>query len=213
MKKTLVKKILASSLISILSIQMIYVIVEPTVVVAATASDNVVVTLTVDAGITITTPTDITMPAITTSVNGSVGTILWNVKTNNTAGYDLFVKASTSPAMKNGTSSFADYTETSSTVPETWSTSSPSTEFGYSAFGTDVLAAFGTGASCGSSTVPLNTLKWLGFKTTDYTVATKSTYTTGSGIDTTVCVAAEQKGVYAASGAYTATLTATATTK
>lgn len=214
-KKIFFKKVLSLSLSCLLVLPIFYMFAfEATVLDAATATDNVVVSLTVDPGITITTPADVTMsPNIGISANGSIGSAIWNVKTNNVTGYKLALKASASPALVSGSNNFADYTETTTGTPEVWSVASGAKEFGYSAYGTDVVTAtWGTGASCGTGGVPAGTMKYVGFKTTDKDVASKSAVTTTSGENTTVCFAAEQDNTYAASGTYTATITATATT-
>jgi hypothetical protein len=212
MKKISFKKILTTSLISLVFIQMFYsAIAEPTVVTAAAIADDVIVTLVVDSGIAITSPTDVTMaPNIGISANSSIGTAVWNVKTNHATGYSLGVKALTSPALKNGAiSQFADY---QTGTPTVWAPTASSYQFGYSAFGTTVsTTTWGTGANCGASGVPTGTLKYKGFTTTDAPVATQATVTSNTGVDTTVCFAAAQNGVYAPAGTYTATVTATAT--
>ena len=214
MKKIHAKKILASSVVSLLLVQMFYtIVVEPSIVAAATAPDTVQVSLTVDSGITITAPTDITMtPNMGISASGSIGTVVWNVKTNHATGYSLAVKGPASlPALQSGANSFADYTETVAGTPELWSVASGAKEFGYSSFGTDTIAAFGTGANCGTAGAPNATLKYVGFLTTDKIVSTRNVVTTPTGIDTTVCFAAQQNNIYAASGTYTTNITATAT--
>ena len=213
--KKYIKKIIGVVSISLLLVQVIYVYsIEPRVVTAATATDAVVVTLTVDSGISITSPTDVTMaPNISMSANGSIGSATWNVKTNNTAGYTLAVKASASPALVSGGNSFADYTEVAAGTPELWSVPASNKEFGFSARGTRVnTTTWGTGADCGSAGAPNATLKYIGFETADRQISTSSTFTTTSGEDTVLCLAAEQDTVYAPSGTYTATITATATT-
>lgn len=209
-----VKKILPISIISLLFAQMVYVLVaEPAIATAATASDQVVVTLNVTSGITISDGANISMPALGVGINGSTGSSSWIVKTNNVTGYNLAVKASASPALVSGVNSFADYTEATNGTPEAWSVPSGSKEFGYSAYGsTTPTATWGTAASCGTATTPSATQLYVGFETTDKVIAQSATVTPTAGVTTTLCVAAEQDGVYAPSGTYTATLTATATT-
>lgn len=189
--------------------------IEPNLAIAQTsATDTVQVTLTVDTGISITSPADVTMsPNLGISANSSIGSNTWNVKTNDPDGYTLTVRSSTTPAMRQGSvASFADYTPTTPGTPETWNTPASSVEFGYSAYGTHVnTSTWGTGSSCGSAGVPSATQKWNGFSTTTFTVATGNATTTTAGIDTTVCYAAEQDGIYAAAGTYIANITATAT--
>lgn len=187
---------------------------EPDILRAQSASDTVQVSLTVDSGITITSPSDVTMsPNLGVSANSSIGSNTWNVKTNDPDGYVLTLRASTTPALKTaGGLSFADYTPATPGTPDTWSVPSGSIEFGYSAYGTDVnTTTWGTGSSCGAAGTPSGTQKYNGFATSTFTVATRSATTTTSGVDTTVCYAAEQDGIYANAGSYTADITATAT--
>lgn len=215
--KNLFKKALATSVISLLFIQMMYIVLEPTRVIADSASDNVVVTLNVDAGISITNGSDVTMtPNIGLTSNKSVGSSSWNVKTSSSTGYSLEVKASSSPALVNSAASdsFEDYTPVGGT-PDAWGgVVSGHKEFGFSGYGTDVLAAYGTATNCGNTGtgVPHADAKYQGFSTSDTQLATRNTVTTTAGITSNICFAAEQNGTYAASGAYTATITATATT-
>lgn len=190
---------------------------EPAKISAVT--DEVIVNLTVDSGISITSPADVTMSNLGTSVNTSTGFAIWNVKTNDADGYTLAVKASTAPALVSGSNSFLDYTEATPGTPDTWSIDASTIQFGFSGIGTDVqnvntdqYAASGQ-TTCdngvASSTVN-STIKFLGFETSDQTLATRSSTTTTSGVDTRICFAAGQNGVYAPSGVYQATITATA---
>lgn len=215
-KKNFIKKILVSSVASLLVLQIVYFTVEPTLSTAATATDSVVVTLNVTSGVTISDGANATMaPNIGISANKSVGNSSWSVATNSVTGYTLAVKASTTPALKNGsTDEFVDYTATVPTTPETWSVSSGNKEFGYSAYGTDVAdGTWGTHEGCGDTGTGIVATGSLyrGFTTSDVTIASRSGVTPTSGITTNICFAAEQNGVYAASGSYTATITATAT--
>jgi len=223
----------------IFSVIQFYPVVETAFATGETATDDVVVTLDVTSGIAITPGDDVTMlPNIGVTANSSIGTSSWNVKTNAIDGYTLAVKALTAPALKSGSNSFDDYTEALGTcsdvskttratceavsaiwtpTPETWSVGSGDIEFGYSAYGTDVttMGIWGTGTSCGSAGTPTATLNYAGFTTNNNTIST-GTMTDLSvnplGVTTTICFAAEQKDIYAPSGTYTATITATATT-
>ncbi len=184
---------------------------EPVTVSAV--DDTILVNLTVDSGIAISTPADVTMSNIGLAVNSSTGGTSWNVISNDPDGYTLEVRASTSPAMQSGTDSFDDYTEGTPGTPDAWSVTS-AYEFGFSGFGTDILPAFvsGTPTACdggASSTINTN-LRYLGFETSDQMLATKNGPTTQTGENTTICFAAEQNGVTAPSGTYQATITATA---
>ena len=206
-------KILKKSILLVCSLALltqVYLWAEPTF-----AIHEVIVTLNVETGITISDGADVTMsPSLGITSDTSIGETSWIVKTNNFSGYKLDVKASTAPALANATDSFADYSETVLGTPETWSVGSGDYEFGFSAYGDDVAdGTWGTGVGCGThTTISTNNLNYLGFKTTDKTIATRNSVTPNTGVQTNVCFAAEQKDVYAPSGTYTATITATALT-
>ena len=170
---------------------------EPGDVSAQSASDEIIVNLTVDSGISITSPADVTMSNMGVTVDNSTGWAVWNVKTNDGDGYTLGVKASTSPAMRNGTNSFFDYTEAAAGTPDTWSVDSGTWEFGFSGIGTDVenvnsdeYGANGqTTCDNGVSSSTVNTsLNFEGFTTSDETLASRSSTTTTAGVDTRICL-------------------------
>jgi hypothetical protein len=187
-----------------------YPVFEPTQALAVT--DNVDVTLTVDSGISITDASNTSMsPNISISNDTSTGSTAWTVITNDNAGYTLSVKATTTPAMHNGTDSFADYSEAVSGTPDAWSVDSGNYEFGYSAYGTDTpTGTWGSGGSCGSGDPGATSMNYVGFSTSDKQVASRSTVTPYAGLATTVCFGAEQNTVFAPSGVYVATIVATA---
>jgi hypothetical protein len=162
--------------------------------------------------ISITPGDDITLDALSMDQDTAVGTSAWTVTTDDAAGYALSVKTATDPALQDTISgeSFADYHAT--TTPETWSVSGVY-EFGFSARGVDVsIGVWGSDTDCiASANVPSGDLKWRGFEgPTDIEIATRGARTPGSGLMTHLCVATEQEGVFAPSGTYTATITATA---
>jgi hypothetical protein len=193
---------------------LMFVCVEPAV--SAAVTDDIVVNLTVDAGIAITSPADVTMsPNLGVSANSSIGLATWNVKTNDPDGYTLTImNTGSAPAMKNSTPAdgdFADYTEATPGTPETWAVDSGTYQFGYSVRGTDVnTTTYGTGSDCGSSGTPSATLKYRHASTTAILAASSSATTTTSGTDTEACFAAGQNGVYAGAGTYAADIRATA---
>lgn len=213
---SLFKKSLTSFLSITLIVLSVFLLAEPTIINAVT--DDVIVNLTVDSGISITSPANVTLGSANMgiSVNTAIGTAVWNVKTNDPAGYVLTIKnASTSPAMKGagGIGNFANYTETPANSPDLWAVDAGTYQFGYSVRGTDVnTTTYGTGADCGTGNTPSATLKYRHASTSEISAATRNSTTTTSGIDTTACFAAGQNGVYAAAGSYSATITATATT-
>lgn len=208
---------LVTALASIALVGTSFSLIEPMVSEAATATDSVNVSQSVTTGISISSPSDITMTALSTSQNTAVGSAAWTVITNNAAGYSLTLYASTAPALarSGGGGNIVDYTPSVSETPETWSVSGAA-EFGYSVFGTDSpTGTWGTDSDCiAASDVPSTTLKWRDFDLTGSAdeVSTRASTTSTSGIATTMCVATEQAGTFANSGTYSATITATATT-
>lgn len=182
---------------------------------ASAVTDAVVVTLTVDSAISITSPADTAMSqSIGLTTDTATASTTWNVKTSDTDGYTLAVAASTDPAMQSAGDTIFDYTEGTPGTPETWSVASGAAEFGFSARGDRVsTGTYGTDSDClaGDNHTPSATLNYRGFDGTNtISVATHSATTTASGDDTTVCYAVEQNGVFIPSGTYTATITATA---
>ena len=181
-------------------------------VLAATASDAIVITQVVTPGISISAPADITMTPLSVTQNTSVGSATWTVITNSSTGYTLSINASTNPAMQgSGGRMFTDYATSS---PSTWSVTS-AYKFGFSAYGSNVnTTTFGTDTDCINTTnVPSATLKWRGFYGTNQIAIASSTAPTAvAGTTTSMCVATEQNGVFAPSDTYTATITATAVT-
>jgi hypothetical protein len=219
MKKFLIKKVLIISIISLFLVQALYIVAEPTIADAVT--NNVVVTLTVDSGVSISTGANVTMsPDIGVTQMKSVGGSSWVVATNNAAGYTLAVHSLTQPALHKPAGpgladDFNDYTPAVANTPDTWGGVLATTkEFGFSARGNDVLAKFGTATTCGNAGtgIPDANGKFLNFNGgTDLQIATSSTVTTPTGTTSYICFAAEQgASTYALSGAYTATITATA---
>ena len=181
---------------------------EPSV--AGAVTDNVVVTQSVTTGITISSPADITMTALSTTQNSAVGSAAWTVTTNDQAGYTLSVATTQYDALRDGGTGryFTDFASSSHT---TWSVSN-AYKFGMSARGSHTTG-FGSDADCiAGADVPSATLLWTGFKsTTGIQVASSTSETGTSGTATTMCIATEQNGTFAPSGSYTATITATAT--
>jgi len=166
--------------------------------------------------LSISSPSDITLTPLTLLQNSAVGSTTWTIITDNAAGYTLTVTASSSPALvdDNTGKSFADYTEASAGVPETWSVSN-AYEFGFSAIGNNVTSyGSDTESNCiDGADVPSSGLLWEGFSgATGIQIANSTSRTLPTGTDSTLCVATEQATVFAPSGSYQATTTVTALT-
>lgn len=198
-----------------------FVLFEPSDLMAADASDQSVITLTVTSQITISDGADVTMGTLNITNSTSTGTTAWTVTTNNQAGYKLEVASSQQNPLRSADTSeqFADYAEASGTTPEVWNTTDGAYEFGFSAYGDNVpTGTWGTGATCGSGTTINQSMKYRGFNVAGdaaaetVQIATLATETGTAGVTTNFCLGAVQSHIFAPAGTYTATTTATATT-
>lgn len=193
-----------------------FALLEGTDVLAqSVAFDTVVITLVVDATITIDSPSDVTMsPNITAINNTSTGKITWTVISNDSDGYTLTLAASGSPALGEITDKFDVFFTDMDDATTTFVQAVSSNFFGFSATGTDVdTNDYGSASSDCSDATDLTTLNFRGFNGTDTQsgVATASGVTAKSGNETTICLLASQgSNVFAASGDYRATTSATA---
>ena len=206
---SMIKKhsIFASGLAAVALLGLLVPLAEPMTAEAVTGTVNV--TQNISAAISITAPTAITLTPLSITQQSAVGTGAWTVTTNDYNGYTLSLNASQANALSaSSTAYFSDYGTSS---PTTWSVSS-AYKFGFSAFGSNTTG-FGSGASCNNGTdIPSNTLLYRGFYSTNLIqVASSSAPTTQAGTATTMCVADAQNTVFAPSGNYSATITATAT--
>lgn len=212
--KKLMKEVVGATVMTGMITAMSLVALEAQIVTAATATDEVLVNQPVTTTITISSPSDITLTALNGSgQNKSVGTTTWTVTTNNQAGWTLAVASSLSPAMQDVSTSksFANYTGSGAG----WTSPSNAFEFGISAHGSKTTG-FGTvgagGCNSGTADVHSTTLIWKALTTGGVQVASSSVKTATTGVATNVCYGTEQNGVFADSGSYVATTTATATT-
>lgn len=199
-----------------------YLNFEPAMAVGAgTISDSITVTQSVTSEITISSPIDVTMSPSIAGITGGTGngSATWNVRTNDTSGFNLKIKASASPALQSGSYSFVDYTEASASTPDfAWSIAASDSEFGYTVESTtveDTAQAFkDNGTVCGGTgTVNAVDTCWDGLSTTDATIVNRSNITSSTGENETVKFRAQSgSSRFQEEGAYTATITVTATT-
>ena len=203
MKRTGLERVLAGSLLAMLAIfvQLAFSLWEGSRgLVAGTATSSIKVSVDVVPSISIDSPADVVLSPNIQETGTATGSATWNVKTNNVAGWKLEVNASTVPAMKSGSDSFADYAEAVPGTPKAWSVPSADSSFGFSANGTYADAAFSGN-------------KYLGFDGTNrIEAAHRSSQADGSGDNTTIDFQAEVgSGHNQPDGTYAATVTATAT--
>jgi hypothetical protein len=211
------KKIISSSLILSLILMLGFFVLEPES--AKGADDTITVTQEVTAEVTISTPLDVSMSPDIAGISGgtSTGSATWNVKTNNSTGFNMSVKASGTPALASGGNNFADYTRAGVPPDYSWSIANTDSEFGFTVepdTAADAVAAFLDNGSdtCGTGSTDTADRCWSGFNgTTDVPVINRTTITTASGEDEVVKFQAQSgSSHFQASGTYTATITATA---
>jgi len=139
----------------------------------------------------------------------------WVVTTDNTAGYNMSVASSTTPAMTSATDSLADYVPTGVVPDYNFTNAANSSSFGFSPEGTETLPRFKNNISgvCNTGTLETTDKCWDGFSTTPKVVAGSSTSNHPSGATATLRLRAESGANHIqTSGAYSVILTATATT-
>ena len=169
----------------------------------------------IDASISITVAPDVTLlPAIASLVGGTAdGTASWTVTTDSTAGYTLTVKADTSPTLKSGANSFANYTPAGSNPDFTWSVTSSAGEFGFTPEGTDIKSTYkDDGSVCASGSADAVAVCWDSITTSEKTVSQSTSSNSPSGTLTLLRFKAEAgASALQAVGTYTAIITVTAT--
>lgn len=135
--------------------------------------------------------TNVTLTPSIPGITGgtSNGSTTFNVVTDGPAGYQLDVRASTSPAMQKGADTIADYTPGGGDPDYIFTTNASDAHFGFSPEGPDVVQRFlnDTVSSCnqpaGSSTAGVC---WDGLSTTDATIASSGSANQPSGATTTI---------------------------
>ena len=168
--------------------------------VAGEDTDSVTVSVTVVSSVSLNSPADVVLSPEIEETGSAVGSVTWNVKTNDPDGWKLEVNASASPALTSGGNSFADYTEAVAGTPEEWSLAAADSEFGFNSSGAYAEAEFS-----GS--------KYLGFDGTNrIRAAHRNALSEGTGDDTVINFKTEVgSGHNQPLGTYVATITATAT--
>jgi hypothetical protein len=200
-----------------------FVVVEPTL--SRAIEDQFVVTQTITSEISFsTTAADVAMTPSLGGLTGgtSNGTTTVVVLTNDTAGYTMTVKASSSPAMQGDvtTDSIADYTPATAGIPD-YAYSVPSgEEFGYTVLASttsDLAQKFLDNGSntcnTGSSDTSGAASCWYGLSTTATSTIVRTSATAASGSTSSlVFKLTVNAGSSVEEDTYTATTTLTATT-
>jgi hypothetical protein len=164
--------------------------------------------------ISISSPTDLVMSSMGGLSGGSSeGTMSWLVTTDNTAGYNMSVSSSTSPAMQSVADSISDYVPAGSNPDYNFTNASNNSSFGFSPEGTEALPRFrDNGASCNIGSSETTGKCWDGFSTIPKVVAGSSTSNHPSGSTVSLRLRAESGADHIqTSGVYNVVITATAT--
>ena len=212
------KKILAIAVIFVLASPLLFMFFEPQLTEAATTTNQAVtVNQSVTGEITLSCGTPVNMsPAIAGMTGGTgSGTSTCTVTTNDTSGFNLKLKAGTSPALKASSYSFADYTPATSSLPDfTWAIASSASEFGYTinADVNDIDTSFkDDGSACNTGTNVTDNTCWLNASTTDEQVGYRTSQTTSSGSSVSIKFQAQSGTThFQEEGTYSATITVTA---
>jgi hypothetical protein len=163
--------------------------------------------------ISISSPSDVSLASISGLLGGSSeGTAAWLVTTDNIAGYNMTIKASTNPALQSGADSFADYAPATANPDYAFTNAASDSSFGFTPEGVDVATRFkDNGSACNTGSGETSSACWDGFSTTDKLIAERATGNHPSGTTTTVRFKAESGSSHIqTAGVYSATVTVTA---
>ncbi len=164
--------------------------------------------------ISVSSPADVTLSPDINGLTGGTGdgSATWTVITDNVAGYEMYIKSDSSPAMSDGSgNSFSDYTPTGSNPDYNWSVSSTSSGFGFTPEGSDIVQKYkDDGVSCNTGTLDTQNTCWTGFSTTNELISKSTTANHPSGTDTLVRFRAESGNQnILPNGSYTASIIVT----
>lgn len=221
-KTKYVRDSIVAAFVGTLILSLVFVGLEPQI--SKAIEDQFIVTQVVTSEISFaTTAANVAMTPSLTGVTGgtSNGTTTVVVLTNDTAGYTMTITASSSPAMQGNTGggTIADYTPTSTFVPD-FAYSVPSgAEFAYtvSASTTSDLAQkfLDNGSACntGSNDTSGSASCWYYLSTTATSTIVRSTQTAASGSTSSIAFKLTiNSGSSVVEDTYTATATLTAFT-
>lgn len=164
--------------------------------------------------VSISTPSDVSMSPAIGGISGGVGngSTAWTVLTDNSAGYTLSIKASSSPALRSGSNNFLDYTLAFVNTPDyNWSVSGTDSEFGYTPEGNDIVQKYkDNGSTCNVGSFDTADKCWYNFLVSEEIIAQSFVSNHPSGIVTNVKFRAESGSSHLqVEGNYQAIITAT----
>lgn len=169
--------------------------------------------------ISVSAPDDIDLSPAIPGISGGTGdgSVTWTVTADNSAGFNMKIKASTDPAMMlEAGYYFSDYTPVSGGTPDyNWGVGSGSAEFGFTVepeTHADTVQLFKNNIdetpSCNSGIWNTDDACWLDFNgTTDVDIINRTTRTSAAGEDEVVKFRAQSNNKFLKEGEYTATIT------
>lgn len=136
----------------------------------------------------ITDSADITLPPIGgVSGGNSTGQSSWTITTDDPAGYQLTVQATSTPAMRSASSSVPDYVPAGSDPDFNFTYLSTASVFGFSPEGMDIISRFkDNGSICNSGSSDTADRCWDGFSTTPKVIAQSAAANHPNGTATTI---------------------------
>jgi len=163
---------------------------------------------------TISAASDVVMSPSIGGVTGgtSNGSTAVTVTTDNSTGYQLFIKASSSPALVSGANSFADYTTVSGNPDYNFTVASTDSEFGFTPEGSDMASRYkDNGAFCNAGSGSTANTCWDPLSTSNTLIAESTGANFPSGTATTIKFRAVSGAThFQPTGNYVATTTLTA---
>lgn len=182
----------------------------------STSTVDFIVSLEVTSEITLTCEDTKDLGTISGLTGGNASsTVDCNVVTNNSTGYLMWVKSSTTPAMRNTGDTSEHFNDYATGQTLNWSNAANTSTFGFSVSSTEAVVAFqNNGAACGVAGTSTVSNCWRGFAgQTNIQVNDRSTETAAAGVTTTFGFQAEVGGSMITpqpTGVYNATVEVTA---
>lgn len=160
-------------------------------------------------------PTNIIMDPALGGLTGGVsnGSTTVTVTTDSPSGYQMTIVASTSPALRKGSDTIADYVPVSTPAADfNFTTNSGTAHFGFTTTGVDAASAFlNNTVACGVGALSTPLTCWRGLSTSTVVVATKTGANHPLGATTTLQFrVGHGGGISVVPGSYVATTTLTA---
>ena len=163
--------------------------------------------------IALAVPGNLTLvPNIPSTGGGTAnGVGVWNVVTDDAAGYSMTIRASTSPALQSGVKNFPDYTPGGAVPDFTFTTPASASRFGFSPEGGDIIQRYkDNGAACNAGALDTASACWDALSTTATAIAASQSANHPSGTQTTIRFrASSDAGNIQPAGSYSATATVT----